>query len=336
MNAVNWPVYLGLCAMFCLEYVVWGAWMPVLAARLLGPLKMSGKQTGWIYAAMPLASLVAYPLGGYLADKYVDAKWIMVLAHAVGAVLLYVAAKTEKFGPLFFVMLAYSLFYAATLPLANVARLAPLRGGRRGRRQGVLLGRARLGAGRMALDRPAANENHKIRRRRRPETGGNQLAGHGAGLLELAGNQAPEQRHADPRSLLPAEGAEFPHLRPCVHGCGRHDAVLLPGQRPVHAGHRHFGQECLRGDGHRATGPDGGDLLPYEPALRQDRRRLDAGDRGRLLGPPLRRLHPLGTAGRDRRCPRAARLGLHVLHLRRLDIRRRGGAEGHRQFRQSP
>ena len=78
MNAVNWPVYLGLSAMFSLEFAVWGAWMPVLAARLLGPLKMSGKQTGWIYAAMPLASLVAFPLGGYLADKYVDAKWIMV------------------------------------------------------------------------------------------------------------------------------------------------------------------------------------------------------------------------------------------------------------------
>ena len=45
-------------AMFFMEYAVWGAWMPVLAARLLGPLKMSGRQTGWIYAAFPLASML--------------------------------------------------------------------------------------------------------------------------------------------------------------------------------------------------------------------------------------------------------------------------------------
>ena len=122
MNAVNWPVYLKLSGMFFLEFAVWGAWMPVLAARLLGTLKMSGKQTGWIYATLPLASLVAFPLGGDLADSYVDAKWIMVVAHAVGAVLLYLAARTEKFGSLFFVMLLYSVFFAATLPLANVHR----------------------------------------------------------------------------------------------------------------------------------------------------------------------------------------------------------------------
>ena len=40
--------------MMGLEYAVWGAWMPVLAVRLLGPLKMTGKQTGWIYATFPL------------------------------------------------------------------------------------------------------------------------------------------------------------------------------------------------------------------------------------------------------------------------------------------
>jgi MFS family permease len=113
------PVYLKLSGMFFLEFAVWGAWMPVLAARLLGPLKMSGKQTGWIYATLPIASMIA-PLGaGQLADKYVDMGWLLLAAHAIGAVLLFLAARIQKFGSLFGVMLLYSMLYGASLPLAN-------------------------------------------------------------------------------------------------------------------------------------------------------------------------------------------------------------------------
>ena len=38
-------LYIKLSALMFLEFAVWGAWYPVLAARLLGPLKFSGKQT---------------------------------------------------------------------------------------------------------------------------------------------------------------------------------------------------------------------------------------------------------------------------------------------------
>ncbi len=61
-------LYIKLSAVMALEYAVWGAWMPVLAARLLGPLKFSGKQTGWIYATLPLACIVSPLISGQLAD----------------------------------------------------------------------------------------------------------------------------------------------------------------------------------------------------------------------------------------------------------------------------
>jgi nucleoside transporter len=102
-----------------MEYAVWGAWMPVLAARLLGPLQMSGKQTGWIYATLPLASMASPLLAGQLADKYVDTGWILAFCHGAGVILLFLAARLTKFKPLFIVMLLYSLLYAATIPLVN-------------------------------------------------------------------------------------------------------------------------------------------------------------------------------------------------------------------------
>ena len=56
---MTWALYLSLSAMMFLEYAIWGAWFPVLAARLLGPLKMTGKQTGWIYGALFLAFIIS-------------------------------------------------------------------------------------------------------------------------------------------------------------------------------------------------------------------------------------------------------------------------------------
>ncbi len=112
-------LYVKLSAMMFLEFAVWGAWYPVLAARLLGPLKFSGKQTGWIYGALPLACIFMPLVAGYLADKYFNTEYILAGAHLVGVVLLFVAAWKKDFSALFAVILLYSLCYAATLPLVN-------------------------------------------------------------------------------------------------------------------------------------------------------------------------------------------------------------------------
>lgn len=116
---IDTKTYVALSVVMFLEYAIWGAWAPVLAARLLGPLKMSGKQTGWIYATLPLACIVAPLISGWLADQYINMKWILIAAHLVGAVLLFLAAKQDQFKPLLLIMLLYSTCYAATLPLVN-------------------------------------------------------------------------------------------------------------------------------------------------------------------------------------------------------------------------
>jgi len=112
-------LYWKLSALMALEFAVWGAWYPVLATRLLGPLKFSGKQTGWIYAALPLACIFMPLLAGQMADKYVNTEYILAGAHLVGMVLLFIAGWRKNFKSLFTVILLYSLCYAATLPLVN-------------------------------------------------------------------------------------------------------------------------------------------------------------------------------------------------------------------------
>jgi nucleoside transporter len=116
---MEWKLYFALSFTMFMEYAIWGAWMPVLAARLVGPLQMSGKQTGWIYATLPLACIVSPLLAGLLADKYLNTEWILGGAHLAGAVLLFMAARKTTFKSLFIVMILYCLFYAGTLPLVN-------------------------------------------------------------------------------------------------------------------------------------------------------------------------------------------------------------------------
>jgi len=116
---MEWKLYIALSFAMFMEYAIWGAWMPVLAARLLGPLKMSGKQTGWIYATLPLACIFMPLVSGQLADKYVNTETILAVAHLVGAVLMFLAVRKTTFKSLFVVMFLYCLCYAATLPLVN-------------------------------------------------------------------------------------------------------------------------------------------------------------------------------------------------------------------------
>ncbi len=119
--SVPWDVYVRLSLVMFLEYAVWGAWMPVLAARLLGPLKMSGKQTGWIYGTVPIACIVSPLVAGQFADRYLNLEWILAGAHLIAAVLMFVAMRQKSFGTLFLAMLGWSLCYAATIPLVNAA-----------------------------------------------------------------------------------------------------------------------------------------------------------------------------------------------------------------------
>jgi len=116
---MDWPLYIRLSLMMFLQFAVWGAWSPVLAARLLGPLKMSGKQTGWIYGTMFLGCIVAPLIAGQVADRWVATEHFLAGAHLVGGVLLLLAAQKRTFWGLFGVMGLYALCYASSLPLVN-------------------------------------------------------------------------------------------------------------------------------------------------------------------------------------------------------------------------
>ena len=123
---MTWQLYLSLSMMMFLEFAIWGAWAPVLASHLIGPLKMSGKQTGWIYATLWLGCIVSPFIGGQITDRWVATELFLAIAHLIGGVLLLLAARRIKFWDLFGLMGLYSLLFAPTLALVNSLLFAHL------------------------------------------------------------------------------------------------------------------------------------------------------------------------------------------------------------------
>ena len=102
-----------------LEFAVRGSWAPVLAARLLGPLGMSGRQVGWIYGLVPLACIVAPLAIGPVADRWLPTQWILAGAHLVSGVALLLASRATRFPVLLVLMTIHALCFAPTLALVN-------------------------------------------------------------------------------------------------------------------------------------------------------------------------------------------------------------------------
>jgi sugar phosphate permease len=108
-----------LGAMMFLQYAIWGAWAPVLSSYLLNDLGFSGGQVGWIYALLPLATIVAPIIGGQVADRYFSTERVIGFLAVTGGILLMVVARMTDFRAMFVLMLVYCMLYAPTLALTN-------------------------------------------------------------------------------------------------------------------------------------------------------------------------------------------------------------------------
>lgn len=116
---MSWTLYLLLSGMMFLEFTIWGAWGPVLASRLLGPLQMSGKQLGWIYGTLPLGCILAPMLGGQIVDRWCPTQYYLGISHLIGSVFLFAASRTTRFWPLLLLMGLHALCFAPTLSMVN-------------------------------------------------------------------------------------------------------------------------------------------------------------------------------------------------------------------------
>jgi len=116
-----------LGAMMFLQYAIWGAWAPVLSSYLINDLGFSGGQVGWIYALLPLATIISPFVGGQVADRWFASERVIGFLSFTGGIVLIAIGRTSDFTLMAALMLLYSLLYAPTLALTNSIAMINLR-----------------------------------------------------------------------------------------------------------------------------------------------------------------------------------------------------------------
>ena len=105
--------------MMFLQYAIWGAWAPVLSSYLINDVGFTGGQVGWIYALLPLATIVSPVIGGQVADRYFSSERVIGFLSFTGGIALIFIARTTDYNTMFGLMLLYCILYAPTLALTN-------------------------------------------------------------------------------------------------------------------------------------------------------------------------------------------------------------------------
>jgi nucleoside transporter len=125
---MNSAIRTRLCVMMFLEYVVWGAWLPLLTIYMgKDYLNFGPFEQGWILSAFAIASLTGMFFGGQLADRYFAQERFLAFSHFVGGISMIGLAFTKSSLPFFALMMVHCFFYVPTLSVTNAISFANLK-----------------------------------------------------------------------------------------------------------------------------------------------------------------------------------------------------------------
>lgn len=123
---MNSSIRLRLFAMMVLEFIIWGAWLPLIYGYLPS-LGFSVAQQSWILNAFPIAAIVGMFFSNQFADRNFAAERFLAFSHLVGGVAIFTLAFTRTFWPFFGLMILHCLLYVPTLSICNSIAFAHMK-----------------------------------------------------------------------------------------------------------------------------------------------------------------------------------------------------------------
>jgi len=125
MNSV---IRFKLAMMMFLEYVIYGAWLPLLGVYIGNEyLNFSEWQQSWVFNAFAIAALTGMFFGGQLADRYFAQEKFLAFSHLIGGFAMLGLAYQKQFWPFFGLMLLHCFFYVPTMSVTNAIAFANIK-----------------------------------------------------------------------------------------------------------------------------------------------------------------------------------------------------------------
>src|SRR5262245_45026504 len=110
-------LHLRLSLLMFLIYAVPGAWVPVLSLHLTDSLGLPAFEVGCICATGAVGAILGPMLWGQVADRWLASERCISLCAACGGLLLWVAADSNEFLPVFLLCLGHYFFYVPVFSL---------------------------------------------------------------------------------------------------------------------------------------------------------------------------------------------------------------------------
>src|SRR5262249_796533 len=123
---MNTTVRLKLFLMMVLEFVVWGAWYPLIFGYLPS-LGFSPSEQSWILSAFPVAAIVGMFFSNQFADRNFAAERFLAASQLIAGVAMISLFWTQSFWPFFAAMLVPCLLYVPTLSITNSLAFAHIK-----------------------------------------------------------------------------------------------------------------------------------------------------------------------------------------------------------------
>jgi nucleoside transporter len=123
---MNKSVRVPLFIMMVLEFVVWGAWLPLIFSYLPS-LGFTALQQTLILNAFPVAALIAMFFSNQFADRNFAAEKFLGFSQLIGGLAMVGLTFTKAFWPFFGLMLVHCLLYVPTLSIVNSIVFANLK-----------------------------------------------------------------------------------------------------------------------------------------------------------------------------------------------------------------
>ena len=118
--------------MMVLEFVIWGAWLPLIwgymgTAVADGGLGFTPSQNAWVGSSFAIASIVGIFFSSQFADRTFAAERFMAVSHFVGGLAILGMYWAKDFPTFFGLMLVHSLLYVPTISVSNSIAFAHMK-----------------------------------------------------------------------------------------------------------------------------------------------------------------------------------------------------------------